>query len=379
MLQLLQMNKPTLNRFTEYIKRQPLWFKSACAALIFIISIIVVGIYADANLYNFTPDKSSQVFGRGMPDDPLSTFIRYDSFHYKNIATDGYTPGDAAFFPLYPLLVKGISYTTGISVSVSLFVVSAIFLIAATIVLLYWLRFELRLRKSQLSPWSIVGLLALFPTSFYVALGYSESLFIFLSVAALFAYRRGNYWIAAVTIALATATRVQGGALAIFFLVDYLSSRKWRDWKKLLPVIAAPIGIALYMTYLWMTFGNAFEFIAAQQNWGRLSGNIFENLATSFRPPYMWYLPVLAVMLWSVWKYLGKTWFIYCLVFILIPLSSGRLDSLNRYMIALPPLFLALSLYLETKPPYIRLSYIVTSVFLLAWNILLFTNDYWVA
>ena len=357
----------------------PLWVQSSAAALLFILSFVVIGVYADANLYNYTPDQTSQVFGRSVPADPLSSFIRYDSFHYRTIATDGYTAPDAAFFPLYPLLVKGVSYVTGSSISISLFITSFVFLIASAIVISYWLRYELKLRNSRLSPWAVITLIILFPTSFYLALGYSEGLFIFLTTASLFAYRKGHYWLAALTIAFATATRVQGGALAIFFLLDYLFSRKWVDWEKLIPVVAAPIGLVAYMTYLWMTFGNPFEFISAQQNWGRLNGDVLENLISSLRPPYAWYIPVLGVMLWSVWKYLGKTWFIYCLIFILIPISSGRLDSLNRYMIALPPLFLALSLYLEAKPLQLRTFYIVTSVFLLAWNILLFTNDYWVA
>lgn len=368
-----------MNTFIMRLKQLPLWAKSSLASLAFILTFIGIGAYADASLFDFTTNKEAPAFGRSIPTDPINSFLRYDSNHYRTIATNGYVPMETAFFPLYPLLVKGVSYASGASISVSLFIVSFGFLIASAIVLAYWLRFELKLRKSKLSPWAVMGLIALFPTSFYMALGYSESLFVFVTISALFAYRKGNYWLAAIAVIFVTATRVQGGALAIFFLLDYLFNRKWSEWKKLLPVVAAPLGLIAYMVYLWLTFGNPFEFVAAQQNWGRLNGNIIENLISSLRPPYLWYLPVLSVMLWAVWKYLGKTWFIYCLIFILIPLSSGRLDSLNRYMIALPPLFLALALYFESKPTLLKTFYIATSAFLLAWNILLFTNDYWVA
>lgn len=368
-----------MHTLIKQLKQLPLWAQSALASLAFILTFIGIGLYADASLFNFTTDTTAPAFGRQIPTDPVSTFLRYDSNHFRTIATNGYTPMESAFFPLYPLLVKGISYATGISISLSLFIISFGFLIASAIVLSYWLRFELKLRKSKISPWAVIGLIAIFPTSFYMILGYSESLFVFITIASLFAYRKGNYWLAAIGMAFATATRVQGGALAIFFLLDYLFNRKWSDWKKLVPVIAAPLGLIAYMIYLGLTFGNPFEFIAAQQNWGRLDGNIIENLISSFRPPYLWYLPVLGVTLWAVWKYLGKTWFIYCLIFILIPISSGRLDSLNRYILALPPLFLALALYFESKPASLRTLYIATSAFLLAWNILLFMNDYWVA
>jgi Gpi18-like mannosyltransferase len=366
-----------MTRLIELIKKLPLWAASSLAALAFIITFIGIGIYADATLYNFT-EPNAPSSGRGLPDSFYATFLKYDGDHYKNIANNGYTALDTAFFPLYPLLVKGVSYMTGISVDMALFVISFAFLVASAIVVSYWIQFELKKRRSKLSHWTVLSLIAFFPTSFYLALGYTESLFIFVTIASLFAFRRGHYWLAAAFIALATATRVQGGALAIFFLLEYVMSRKWHDWKKLIPVFAAPIGLVCYMIYLTVAFGNPFEFIAAQQNWGRLDGNIITNLISSFRTPYLWYLPVLGIMLWSVWRYLGKTWFVYCLIFILIPLSSGRLDSINRYIVGLPPLFLALSLYLETKPIQLRMLFIGSSIFLLAWNILLFTNTYWV-
>ena len=362
----------------KWIQRLPLWASSSLAAIIFTISFIGIGLFADASLFNFTTDPSTSHTGRGGSLNFQATFLKYDGDHYKNIVTNGYTSLDAAFFPLYPLLTKLFVSLTGIGVEWALFIVSGIFIIASSVVLAYWLRFELQKRGSRLSPWAVLSLIALFPTSFYFALAYTESLFVFVTIASLFAFRKGHYWVAALFACLATATRVQGGVLAIFFLLDYLMGRRWQDWRKLLPVAAAPLGLLGYMTYLAIIFGNPFEFIAAQQNWGRLDGNIITNLISSFRPLYAWYLPILGVMLWAVWKYLGKTWFIYCLIFILIPLSSGRLDSLNRYIVALPPLFLALAIWLDTKPIWARTALLTSSVFILSWNILLFTNTYWV-
>jgi hypothetical protein len=93
----------------------------------------------------------------------------------------------------------------------------------------------------------------------------------------------------------------------------------------------------------------------------------------------VWFLPVLFIGLWATYKFLGKSWFFYSLIFILIPLASGRLDSLSRYMLTLVPLFLGLALWLESKPKLVTTFYIISSAFLLAWSILLFTNNYWVA
>lgn len=211
-----------------------------------------------------------------------------------------------------------------------------------------------------------------------MALGYTESLFFFLIVSALYAYRSGHYILAGILTIPLTATRVQGGAIAIFFLLDYLFAKKWSDWRKLIPVVMAPLGLIFYMIYLTHTFGDPFAFIAAQQHWGRLSGNVLSNLVGSFTPVYAWFIPVAIFGLWAIKKYLGMSWFIFSLIFILIPLSSGRLDSLNRYMLTLPPLFLALTIYSSKAPSYIKYGYVISASFLLAWSIIFFVNNYWV-
>ena len=41
-------------------------------------------------------------------------------------------------------------------------------------------------------------------------------------------------------------------------------------------------------------------------------------------------------MLYAVYRYLGRAWLGYALVFISLPIASGRFDSLNRYMLAAP-------------------------------------------
>ncbi|MFZ1258085.1 MAG: hypothetical protein WAQ25_01310 [Candidatus Saccharimonas sp.] len=336
----------------------------------------MVGYYADATLYNFQIDASVPPSGRGLRTFEQA-FLHYDINHYRNIVTEGYTKNNVAFFPLFPLLAS-VLHGLGIGAVMSLFLVSWTFCFIAATVLYKWLSYEIKLRRAKLSPWQLLALIALFPTSFFLAIAYNESLFITLTVGSLYAYRRGNYWIASVLIILSCATRVQGGALAIFFVADYFLSRQ-RDHKKLIPVLLAPIGLLAYMWYLHLQFGNPFEFITAQHNWGRLSGNYIQNILSSIRPPYLWYIPVLLLGIWAVYKKLGLPWLAYIIVFFAIPLSSGRLDSLNRYMLACPVLFLGLTLWLKDQPKAWQILYLSSSIFLLAWNILLFFNDYWVA
>ena len=366
-------------RVRHTLLRTPIVVRLLLASAAFIVIIVTVGIYANKAMYDFTLSPDSPHTGLNATGF-LDTFVRYDGNRYTAVAEDGYAADitNTAFFPLYPLIVRGMSYITSVPISYMLFVVSWVFMVLSTIVLFFWSRFELQQRKSDVSPWVTLGLVAIFPTSFFLILGYNESLFLFLTVSAIFAYRKKNYWLTAILAALSTATRVQGCAIVIFFIADYVLSRDWKDWKKLIPVAAAPIGIFLYMGYLWQTFGNPFQFLVAQAGWGRLSGSILHNLVSSFTPPYLWFLPILVLGLWAIYRYVGKALFVYSLVFILLPLSSGRLDSLNRYMLCMPVLFLAIGLYLQTKSFTARAIYIASSVFLLCWSMLLFMNGYWV-
>lgn len=356
------------------------WLLLFIATTVFIGAILISAIYADRQIVDYRVVKND---AKSLGIDSISlerTFVRYDSDHYRNIVNYGYDdPTRTAFFPLYPLSAYGLTMI-GIPAGLALQLISTLFTIASAYILYRWLNFEIRDHDFKISPWQVLLIIGLFPTSLYLTIGYSESLFIFLTTSSLYAYRTNRFWLAGVCIALATATRVQGGALAVFFLLDYLSRHSWRFKldKRIISILVAPIGLGAYMFYLNFIYGNPFQFIEAQQAWGRLSGNIIENLVNSFTPPYLWYVPVLAIMLYATKRYLGWIWFWYCLLFILIPVLSGRIDSLNRYILALPPLFLALAVWLETKPVWLRGFYLISSSMLLMWNIVFFFNGYWV-
>lgn len=366
-----------MKAFLQTTTLRQLLYVSIGTAL-FIIATVTIALYSDRQIVDYRTDVTS---GKPLGINAVSmpgALIRYDVNHYRNIATSGYTPNNAAFFPLYPLIVSGVS-ALDIPVNYAMLLVSWIFCILGAVVTFLWIRFEISVRKLKLSPYAVLALMAIFPTSLYLTIGYSESLFIFLTVGSLYAYRTNRFMLSAVFIALATATRVQGGALAIFYLIDFIARRPHYEWKRLIPIVAAPIGLTCYMLFLWKTFGNPFQFIQAQHDWGRLSGNIFANLFSSFTPPYLWFIPVIGIMLYAVYKYFGKAWLAYAAIFIAIPLVSGRLDSLNRYILSLPVLFLALSVWLARRPSWQQAAFIATSAFLLAWDIVFFFNDYWVA
>lgn len=341
----------------------------------FIFLTLLTAVYANRQIVDLRFEGDAQPLGTNSIA-LLPTITRYDTNHYHTIVEHGYDAIEVAFFPLYPLVVNA-ARSVGLATVYALPLVSWLFTIASIIVIFHWARYELRAVKSRLSPYWVIGLFLIFPTSLYLTIGYSESLFIFLTSLSLFAFRKNSYVVAGVAAALASATRVQGVALIVFFLLEYLTSRHRRHIA-LLPVAMSAIGIGGYMSYLWVTFGNPLAFIAAQRHWGRFDSSFVGNLVSSAEPLHLWYGSVLAVMLYAVYRYLGRAWLGYALVFISLPIASGRFDSLNRYMLAAPILFIALSLWLNAKSELVRLLYIVSSAFLLAWSIVFYFNGYWV-
>jgi len=377
------LNKLEKGRYYKKIKlftEQHTKYSLILSVLIFIVIIIGASLYANALVYDYFTVKG-QPTGLGTHISFTATFDRYDTHHYLNIAQFGYkNKTDAAFLPIYPLAIRAIERVTHISYLLAGFLVSWVALCGVIILVYKWLKLELDKRKIKLSPWTVLGIIAIFPTSFYFVLPYTESLFMLFNIGAIYAYRKDKYLTATILAALASATRYQGLVLGIFFLADYLFTKKDRNWKKLIPILGVACGFIIYMIFLKLHYGSPFEFITAEKSWNRLSGNYVKNLILTFRPIYVWYLAVLITALISTWKYLGKAYFFYCLIFILLPFSSGSFASFNRYMLILLPMLLALTIYGKNKFSHqAQLLYISSSVFLLAWSVLLFANGYWVA
>jgi hypothetical protein len=202
-------------------------------------------------------------------DPVLAPLARWDSVWYLRIADSGY--GDsavrAAFFPLYPLLVRGVGTLFGGSngaLLVAAYLVSLASFLAA-LALLHRLT-ELELGRRVARPTLV--LLALFPAAVYFGAPYSESLFLLLAVGAFYAARTGRWAWAGACAGLASASRSAGLLLLIPLALFWWSSRprRVRDvaWLGL-----APVGIAAYAAWLGLVEGDALRFLNVQAAWSR--------------------------------------------------------------------------------------------------------------
>lgn len=201
---------------------------------------------------------------------PLNTLLtswdKWDSNWYTNIALNGYTdPKTTAFFPLFPLLERVLAPLThnhpfyaGLLISnlAGLGMLMILYRIVAT-------------DFDQERAVRTVLYLAVFPTAFFFAAAYTESLFMFFSLLTFFLWRRGHWWLAGLVAIFSGLTRPTSICLLIPFIYEYLYQHdfQWRKFRfNVLSGIGTAGGIILFGLYGYIKFHDALAFSHAQQS-----------------------------------------------------------------------------------------------------------------
>ncbi|HYX48453.1 MAG TPA: hypothetical protein VE843_01830, partial [Ktedonobacteraceae bacterium] len=252
---------------------------------------------------------------------------------------------------------------------------------------------------------------AFYPYALFFFVGYSESLFLLLSVAIFSLLRRGkmlDWWFAGGIGFLAALTRSTGVLLSIPYLIMYVhhfwvgEKRDLTGWFQkigaLVPIILFPLGIVAYVVYLGYTKGNPLIFIVEEaSNWHRHFDWIWMTAGYTiqllFSYPLLSYetlrnllelgftiLPIV-VLVWG-WKRLPLQYSLYALAAILFavsyPLATIHpLTSQQRYMIVLFPLFVIFAFW--GKNSRFHQVYVAIGPALLAVSTILFVSHFWVA
>ncbi|PIY69375.1 hypothetical protein COY90_01010 [Candidatus Roizmanbacteria bacterium CG_4_10_14_0_8_um_filter_39_9] len=225
--------------------------------------------------------------------DFLSHLASFDGVHYTQIADNGYAEHEQAFFPLYPLLIKGLTFITQNRLVSGLIISNVAFLFGIMIFFKYLSLIGVEnpgipsgadppIRRgaptgkdSRQNLSMIVIFLLLFPTSFFFGAVYTEGLFFFLFIASLYFLKKKNYWVAGIFAGLSSATRLMGIFLIIPFLVSFLTDKSFnlkrymvRVGHYLFLIFSPLIGFIMYSGYLWKTTGDPLYFFNAQPSFG---------------------------------------------------------------------------------------------------------------
>jgi hypothetical protein len=199
----------------------------------------------------------------------LSPLARWDAVWYLRIAHSGYGGSDtrAAFFPLYPALVRALATPAGGSPAALVASAYAVALVAFVVALALLHRLvALELGRALARPTLL--LLAVFPAALFFGAPYAESLFLALAVGAFLGARTGSWAAAGACAAGAAATRSAGILLLVpLALLWWASARRSpRDagW-----LLLAPLGLGAFVLFLGLAEGDALRFLDVQDAWSR--------------------------------------------------------------------------------------------------------------
>ncbi len=265
--------------------------------IVFSVHWLVVQLVASLAFFFGTPNATVTAPYRVVPP-PLTglahTLVEplraWDGLWYKLIAEQGY--GDpaqiarAAFWPLYPWLMRWGSGLTGWSTDTIGYLISnAAF--AAALVLLYRL---IALDFDRAVARRTLVVIALLPTAFFFQAVYTESLFLLLVIGALLAARLERWWLAGLIGALAALTRSYGVLLGLPFAVLLFQQYRLeiRRWLPAGPFAALPLlGPAIFGWHLQRVQDNWRAWADVQLQWNRYSAPPWETLRCGFEscPP----------------------------------------------------------------------------------------------
>jgi hypothetical protein len=145
---------------------------------------------------------------------------RWDTIWYTMIAERGYSANElsTAFFPLFPALIKVVALPLGGN-SVAASMVIASFAALICFVLLYYLAAE---EFGEHIARRTILCLTVFPTTFFLFAGYTESLFLALTLGS-YVCARAHYWgWVSILGGLAGLTRFQGIFLFVPLAIEFI-------------------------------------------------------------------------------------------------------------------------------------------------------------
>ncbi len=336
----------------------------------------------------------------------LQPWANWDGVWFIRIAAGGYRAHEysPAFFPLYPTVVRLLTAVFGGSYVIAGIVASLACYAGAMVVLYLLVRDAFGARPAM---WS-VAFISIFPTAFFFQAVYSESLFLLLALLCFRWASRGRWWLAGAAGLLAALTRSTG-----LMLVVPLALMWWEQWRgvplrlpggprlaasnhqgvrpslpSFLAIGLVPAGLGVYMSYLWIAFGNPMAFSDAQSNWGRsfafpltaffdgtvaavrglgwlvsngltavlngtaaAAGGLEANVAAN---PIEFVAMVAAIVfLVACWRRLPVAFTAYAFVTMIFPLlfpdAARPFSSMPRFLLTIFPFFVALAVSLEGR------------------------------
>ncbi len=323
----------------------------------------------------------------------LGILSRWDSDSYLKIAQFGYASSGEdrfrlVFFPLYPALIALFSVVFR-NYILSALVVSGI----ATLALGLSFRELVKLDYSEKTAQLAVFFLFIFPTSHFLHIPYTESLFLALTVSCFLAARKRMWILVGVLGALACLTRING-----LILIPALAFEVWEEYRetrqinrKWLFLALVPAGFGGYLALNYFVTGNPVMFLIYQREnfqrhfrfpWEGISGTI--GVINNPKPTYsqitgVQELSFVIIGLFATivgWRYLRNSYRVWMMLNWLLFISTSFVLSVPRYTLIMFPIFILMA-RAAMRNWQIKVLFIVWSILYLSLFLTLFIKGQW--
>jgi hypothetical protein len=319
----------------------------------------------------------------------LAVWGRWDAVHYLDIATNGYAGTNMAFFPLYPLLIRLVGAFAGDHLIAGLLISNASFFFG--LLFLYKL---LEHEYDRAVARRAIFYVSIFPSAVFFSAVYTESLFFMLTVASFYYMRAHRWWLAGAIGFFAALTRVEGVLLIVPFAMEWYAAYRGSPALRrpaLLAGLLIPLGLVLYMAYLWVLRADPLYFSHVQIHWNRHFAAPWVSVADAIHKIAFgtkgqtvaneWLeLSFTALMIGVTvggWNRLRPSYVAYLALSILVPMCTSSLMSMPRFALVLFPMFAILARWGER--PSVNNLILAFSLPLLGLFTVLFADWYWVA
>jgi hypothetical protein len=321
--------------------------------------------------------------------------MSWDALWYLRIANRGYEalPFESVrFFPLLPMLARGLSAVTGgHTTAVLLVLANGPALVLGAMVHRLVLRETGDGALAKRAAW----LMALVPPFFVMVMGYSEPITLCLFVGAFLCLRSRRWGWAAAAGFLAGLARPVGVLLAVPAAIE--GARGWRAagagqrLQRLLPVVTPALGAGSFLTWVWVKYGNFFLPLSVQERSylrGELA-NPLETVVTTLRrldlgfgddvvrknAIHLPWLVILGVLLVVVFRRWPVSYGAFAAAMFLVAASAQFLGSFERYAFSGFPLVFGIASVTESEWSE-RLVLVLAAGGMVAYALFAFLNVY---
>jgi hypothetical protein len=349
-------------------------------------------------IYLFPPSLFSQgnyqanfVADRGAPVTNVTRLATWDGQHYLFLSERGWLSDhpSSAFYPMVPWLIKAGGALTGNNILGGIILCNLLSLLGFYVFFVFARR-ECGPETGQVS----LLLMLTFPGALFFQFLYSEAPSIFFLSLFFYFLMRDDYRTAGITAFFLPLCR----AVGVFAIIPFVW-RVFSRWRKgeseptsFAWTLSPLMGWALYFFIVYLYTGNPFEMFRATTYyrsqasvWNIIDIPLFvkETFSVSHLHDYegslidrLWMIPIIPG-LFLLWK-TDKTYLLYTLATVIVPVTTGRYTSFTRYVVLAFPLFLVYAEMLSQ--PNRQLHKWIVVIFFFGLQILMvlrYLNNYW--